>query len=83
MIIARRGRTDFDEAESFQVHRSIQLLSMLVECSMNEAMFRYLGSSEAAYLTLEFPITEQYPAVQALPVHLQDQQEVRKIVYAI
>ena len=37
---------------------------------------RSVGSSEAAWHLMGFPITERYPAVVALRVHLQDQQQV-------
>ena len=37
---------------------------------------RSVGSSEAAWHLMNFPITEQKPAVKALRVHLRDQQQV-------
>ena len=37
---------------------------------------RSVGSSEAAWHLLSFPITERYPSVQALRVHLKEQQQV-------
>ena len=37
---------------------------------------RSVGSSEAAWHLLAYPITERYPAVMALRVHLKDQQQV-------
>ena len=37
---------------------------------------RSVGSSEATWHLMAFPITEQYPPVQALRVHTQDQQQV-------
>ena len=37
---------------------------------------RCVGSSEAAWHLLNFPITGRYPAVHALRVHLKDQQQV-------
>ena len=35
-----------------------------------------MGSSEATWHLMSFPITERYPPVQALRVHLEDQQQV-------
>ena len=37
---------------------------------------RSVGSSEASWHLLAYPITDRYPAVLALRVHLQDQQQV-------
>ena len=37
---------------------------------------RSVGSSEAAWHLLAYPITDRYPAVMALRVHLEDQQQV-------
>ena len=37
---------------------------------------RSVGSSEAAWHLLGFPITDRYPPVQALRVHLEDEQQV-------
>ena len=37
---------------------------------------RSVGSSEAAWHLQSFPITERFPAVQALRVHLKEQQQV-------
>ena len=37
---------------------------------------RSVGSSEATWHLMAFPITEQYPPVQALRVHTEDQQQV-------
>ena len=37
---------------------------------------RSVGSSEAAWHLLAYPITERYPAVMALRVHLRDEQQV-------
>ena len=37
---------------------------------------RSVGSSEAAWHLLAFPITQRYPPVQALRIHTQDQQQV-------
>ena len=37
---------------------------------------RSVGSSEAAWHLLNFPITDRYPAVMALRVHLKDEQQV-------
>ena len=37
---------------------------------------RSVGSSEATWHLLAFPIAQRYPPVQALRVHLQDQQQV-------
>ena len=37
---------------------------------------RSVGSSEATWHLMNFPITEQKPAVKALRVHLKDQQQV-------
>ena len=37
---------------------------------------RSVGSSEAAWHILGFPVTRQYPAVKALRVHLEDQQPI-------
>ena len=37
---------------------------------------RSVGSSEATWHLMAFPITDRYPPVQALRVHLEDQQQV-------
>ena len=37
---------------------------------------RSVGSSEATWHLMAFPITERYPLVQALRVHMEDQQQV-------
>ena len=37
---------------------------------------RSVGSSEASWHLLGFPIAERYPPVQALRVHLEDQQQI-------
>ena len=37
---------------------------------------RSIGSSEAAWKLLSFPIADRYPAVIALRVHLKDQQQI-------
>jgi hypothetical protein len=37
---------------------------------------RSVGSSEATWHLMAFPITERYPPVQALRVHTEDQQQV-------
>merc|ERR1712035_174830 len=37
---------------------------------------RSVGSSEAAWHLMNFPLTEQKPAVKALRVHLKDQQQI-------
>ena len=37
---------------------------------------RSVGSSEATWHLMSFPITERYPPVQALRVHLEEQQQV-------
>ena len=37
---------------------------------------RSVGSSEAVWHLLGFPITKQYPAVKALRVHLEEQQQI-------
>ena len=35
-----------------------------------------VGSSEAAWLLFSFPITGRYPAVKALRVHLEEEQQI-------
>ena len=35
-----------------------------------------MGSSEATWHLMSFPITERYPPVHALRVHVEDQQQV-------
>lgn len=37
---------------------------------------RCIGSSEAAWKIYDFPMSKRYPSVEALPVHLKDQQMV-------
>ena len=37
---------------------------------------RSVGSSEASWGLLSYPITDRYPAVKALRVHLEDQQQI-------
>ena len=37
---------------------------------------RSVGSSEAAWLLFSFPITGRYPAVKALRVHLEEEQQI-------
>jgi hypothetical protein len=37
---------------------------------------RYVSASEAVWRLLEFPILNKYPAVDKLPLHLQDEQEI-------
>ena len=37
---------------------------------------RSVGSSEATWHLMAFPIADRYPPVQALRVHLEDQQQV-------
>ena len=37
---------------------------------------RSIGSSEAAWKLLSYPIADRFPAVKALRVHLQDQQQI-------
>ena len=56
------------------------LVSTEVEGQRNEIEeyqdLRSVGSSEATWHLLAFPITDRYPAVTALRVHLEDQQQI-------